>query len=253
MAAGHLSVKIGEAWTHAMHSIPTSDYHHTLTDRAINGATAIFQSWAPAVLAKCHLIAPLSSADYPVAHLPVNVFFTGSISTQWISAPENGALSNGSSTTYMPSAFLFVDFPVSNMSSIAPTYTCTADARWVKAIYIQDTVGTAGIKLLRTTVFSQNNYQPSITAYDKNFLQIGDAIYRRVHMDMDWLNALTPPIFSNANNSFRSLAALLSDVGIDNSTGLVPQNKTLFPKEPLEAIVATIIADGMSRHGFAAN
>lgn len=153
----------------------------------------------------------------------------------------------------MPSAFLFVDFPVSNMSSIAPTYTCTADARWVKAIYIQDTVGTAGIKLLRTTVFSQNNYQPSITAYDKNFLQIGDAIYRRVHMDMDWLNALTPPIFSNANNSFRSLAALLSDVGIDNSTGLVPQNKTLFPKEPLEAIVATIIADGMSRHGFAAN
>lgn len=83
-----------------------------------------------------------------------------------------------------------------------------------------------------------------------NFLPTNDGSWRRVQIDINWLKTLTPPV--NTVNPFQSsLAMLLRDIGADNSTGLVVKWEDIAPS--LESIVATLVADGMSRQGYTTN
>lgn len=91
---------------------------------------------------------------------------------------------------------------------------------------------------------------PDSAGYQYNFLPINDSSWRRVQISTGWLDNLTPRLSSNMSDS-SSLAALLTDAGLDNGTGLVIHWDDV--PAPLESIIATLVADGMSRQGYAAN
>ncbi len=73
-----------------------------------------------------------------------------------------------------------------------------------------------------------------------------DSTWRRLQIDLDWLNTLIPPL-TNIKSGYISLAALLTDMGIDNSTGIIVNWGDV--SSVLEAVVAALVADDMSRQG----
>lgn len=91
---------------------------------------------------------------------------------------------------------------------------------------------------------------PDLLGYEYNFLPVDDGSWRRVKIDTDWLNILTPP-FPGNTSGWTSLAALLTNMGVGNSTGLIVQWADVPAN--LETVIASLIVDGMSRQGYAAN
>lgn len=175
---------------------------------------------------------------------------SSNISAQWITVPEVARLSDNSNTTDVPSAFLSVQIPYSGSNNTGTAFTCSIDARWAMGTYTGGPVGDIDADYVQTATFQNTRPFPDIKGYQYNFLPIDDGSWRRVQIDLDWLNTLTPPL-GNSTSGWTSLAALLTDIGMDNSTG------TIFDwvdvSSVLESIIATLVADGMSRQGYAAN
>ena len=172
------------------------------------------------------------------------------ISAQWISVPETARLSDNSYTTDLPSAFLSVQIPYSGSNYTGTTFTCSIDARWAVGIYSGGPVGDLDADYVQTATIQNTRPFPDLTGYQYNFLPIDDGSWRRVQIDLDWLNTLTPAL-DNSTSGWTSLAALLTDMGMDNSTGMIVYWDDLPPI--LETVIATLVADGMSRQGYAAN
>ena len=106
-----------------------------------------------------------------------------------------------------------------------------------------DYIQTAAIQKSR-------HFAPDLRGYEYNFLPIDDGSWKRVKIEMDWLSNLTP-LLGNSTSGWTSLAVLLSDMGMDNSTGAIVKWDDVT--SILETVVATLVADGMSRQGYAAN
>lgn len=100
------------------------------------------------------------------------------------------------------------------------------------------------------TILNTRPFSADLKGYQYNFLPIDDGTWRRVQMDTEWLNGLTPPLPSN-RPGWNSLAALLTNIGLDNSTGLIFELNDVTSM--LETVIATLVADGMSPQGYAGN
>ncbi|KAL9043779.1 MAG: hypothetical protein Q9214_003045 [Letrouitia sp. 1 TL-2023] len=85
-------------------------------------------------------------------------------------------------------------------------------------------------------------YPSRVRGWKYNHLPVNDGSWRKVQIDSDWLEALTPHMDSNSSGS-TSLAYVLKNMDITNHT-----DPRVTPK--LEATIATLVADGMSRTGL---
>lgn len=176
---------------------------------------------------------------------------SSTISTQWIMVPKTARLSDNSYTTDLPGAFLSVQVPFSGSNNTGRAFTCSVDARWAMATYSGGPVGDLDADYVQTaSIRNTRPFIPGLQGFQYNFLPVDDGSWRRVEIDMDWLNTLTPPLGSSASG-WTSLAALLADMGMDNSTGIIVDWSDVLPV--LETIIATLVADSMSRQGYAAN
>ena len=176
---------------------------------------------------------------------------SSSISIRWITVPEDAPLSDHSSTNDMPSAFISVIIPHNHSNHTGTMFTCSVDARWAKAVYLGSGIADLDANYVQAaTIQNTRPFSAHLPGFQFNFLPINDGSWRRVQMDLDWLNILTPPLPSSAPD-WNSLAALFSDMGIDNSTGLIMNWFDIISS--VEAVIATVVADGMSRQGYAAN
>ena len=182
--------------------------------------------------------------------IETNFLVSSNISAQWITVPESAQLSDNSYTTDVPSAFLSVQIPYSESNDTGTTFTCSIDARWAMATYTGGPIRDVNADYVQTATIQNTRPIPDLTGYQYNFLPIDDGSWRQVQIDTDWLNTLTPPL-GNSTSGWNSLATLLTDIGMDNSTGIIVQWNDV--PSVLETIIATLVADGMSRQGYAAN
>ena len=183
--------------------------------------------------------------------IETKTLIASNISTQWVTVPKGAQLSDGSYTTDVPSIFLIVQIPDFNANQTGPTFTCSVDARWAVGTYSGGPVGDVDADYVQTaTVKNTRPFTSDLEGYQYNFLHIDDGSWRRVQIDIDWLYALTPPLGSNTSG-WTVLAALLKEIGMENSTGIVTD--WLDVSSMLETITATLVADGMSRQGYSAN
>ena len=198
----------------------------------------------------------LTSAKYPdlpeygvrldLSYLiETNTLIASNISTQWVTVPKRARLSDDPYTVDVPSAFLMVQIPDLNTNETGTTFTCSVDARWAVGTYSGGPVGDINADYVQTaTIKNTRPFASDLEGYQYNFLPIDDGSWRRVQIGIDWLYALTPPLGNNTSG-WTSLAALLTETGMDNRTGIL----TDWGDVPsmLETIIATLIADGMSR------
>ena len=159
-------------------------------------------------------------------------------------------LSDNSSTDDVPSALLSALVPHSESNTTRTMFTCSVDARWAMAIYHGGPIGDVNADYVQSATIQHIRPSGDITGYEYNFLPINDSSWRRVQIDTEWLNNLTPPS-ANTSSGYTSLSALLSDIGIDNSTGLIVEWGDVTPV--VESVIAAMVADGMSRQGYGAN
>ena len=143
-----------------------------------------------------------------------------------------------------------MQIPYSESNNTGITFTCSVDARWAMGIYSGGTVGDLDVDYVQTATIQNTRPFPDLPGYQYNFLPIDDGSWRRVQIDTDWLNTLTPTL-GNSTSGWTSLAALLTDMGMDNSTGMIVDWDDV--PSVLETVIATLVADGMSRQGYAAN
>ena len=183
--------------------------------------------------------------------IETNPIVSSNISAQWIAVPNGTRLSDDSYTTDVPSAFMAVQIPYDGTNDTGTTFTCSVDARWAVGIYSGGPVGDVDADYVQTaTIKNTRPFASDLTGYQYNFLPIDDGSWRRVQIDMDWLYTLTPPLGSNISG-WTSLANLLTNIGMDNSTGIIMDWWEVIPM--LETIIASLVADGMSRQGYGTN
>ena len=183
--------------------------------------------------------------------IETNTISSSNISAQWLPVPKDSRLSDDSHTTDMPSAFLSVQIPYIDSNETGTTFTCSVDARWAVGIYSGGPVGDVDADYVqKATIKNTRPFASDLDGYQYNFLPVDDGSWRRVHLDMDWLYALTP-LLGSSTSGWTSLAALLTEIGMDNSTGVIMDWWDVRPM--LEVIIATFVADGMSRQGYNVN
>ncbi|KAL8629490.1 hypothetical protein Q9189_004784 [Teloschistes chrysophthalmus] len=160
------------------------------------------------------------------------------------SVPETALLSNNGTTTDVPSALLNILVPHDDSDDTRTLMTCSIDARWTKANYRGLPVDAFnGHYSQQASWLKSQQYTHDLTGWQYSRRPVAGGYWRKVRMDNDWLEALTPSI-DNDTAGVTSLAGVFSDMGIDNNgnyTDTIPA---------VEAIVATMVTDGMSRTGF---
>lgn len=140
-----------------------------------------------------------------------------------------------------------MQLPYSGSNNTVFTYTCSVDALWTGSIYSGEPVGDVYADYTQTaTIQNIRPPAPIFDGYQYTLLLMDDSTWRRLQIDLDWLNTLIPPL-TNIKSGYISLAALLTDMGIDNSTGIIVNWGDV--SSVLEAVVAALVADDMSRQG----
>ncbi|MDI1491386.1 MAG: hypothetical protein OHK93_002595 [Ramalina farinacea] len=184
----------------------------------------------------------------------IGTLFTNSnrISTEWINVPETVPLSDNTTTTDLPSGFLSVLTPFSDSSDPANIFTCSIDARWALGNQLGSPVGDLDAEYVqRAEILRTRSFAPDLPGFQYNFLPIKDGSWRRLQIDTDWLNTLTPLLDDSGTSGWTSLAALFTGMGLDNSTGMIVDWSDV--SAPLESAIAAVVADGMSRLGYSLN
>ncbi|KAL9576638.1 MAG: hypothetical protein Q9212_006935 [Teloschistes hypoglaucus] len=166
------------------------------------------------------------------------------ISTFWGNVPKTALLSNNGTTTDVPSALLNILVPHDDSDDTRTLMTCSIDARWTKADYRGQPVDAFnGHYSQQASWLKSQQYSHDLTGWQYSRRPVAGGYWRKVRMDKDWLEALTPSI-DNDTAGATSLAGVFADMGIEhnrNYTDIIPA---------VEAIVATMVTDGMSRTGF---
>ncbi|KAL8838993.1 MAG: hypothetical protein Q9170_001923 [Blastenia crenularia] len=128
-------------------------------------------------------------------------------------------------------------------NTTAVFFTCSVDARWAKASFTGSPIDSFnGHYVQKADVLHERRYPPSFTGWEYSNLPVNDGSWRKVRIDIDWLEALTPSVDNNTSG-YTSLAALLNDLDIVNHT-----DTDATPT--LEGIIAALVANGMSRTNF---
>ena len=290
LAAAVLAKDASRIWWSSVLGTPKSSRHHRLFYRIRNATTSTFSAWAPVVRTVCAASVAVTSKqsgslvavsspkvtvyrELPMADqvkypytpeydwkpdvgylIATNFSVSSSIYTQWVPVPDTATLSDGSTTSDLPSALLSIVLPIGKdrkNRSTGVVYPCSVDARWAKSTYQGSNIALIGEVYSQTAQADhKRRFLPNHTGYDKNFLPINDGSWRKVKITNDWLYVLTPPL-SNGTSGQTVLSNLLAKLRLDNSTGEVFMWSDLT--SIIESITATVVADGMSRLGFTAN
>lgn len=182
---------------------------------------------------------------------------SSNISSRWLPIPVTPALlkfaGNGTvnHTDFLPSAFLGIQIPALDPSPASGTiFACSIDARWAPG----KSIATDGGPFSRFTQHSEiTNFrepQEIHPASRDGFLPKNDGSWTTVRIDPAWLNTLTPSLSTTAPG-FTTLSAFLESIDARNATGWMKSYNDIVAG--VEGILATLVADGMSRIGYTAN
>ena len=179
---------------------------------------------------------------------------------------------------YAPGAFLNVQIPYPESTSLGVMFPCAVDARWAPGNITTKYVGVSGTTPSQFGSITHHRYDPEY-AGEYPFLPVDDGSWITTDLTLDWLNALTPsldlgesPVLgggmsnsdSTATNGSQSttsnrttLAEIIHGTGSDNSTGelfgaIVSEGYDGI-HDTLETIIAALVVDGMSRVGYSNN
>ncbi|MCJ1333845.1 hypothetical protein MMC10_010551 [Thelotrema lepadinum] len=172
------------------------------------------------------------------------------VATRWVPVPETAQLQDQTRT----SAFINIQMPLGPSNNTTTViYTCSVDARWAMGTNKGGPIGYIDVEYVQSaTIKNTRPPEANMTGHSFNFLPVDDGTWRRVRMDLDWLNTLTPPLSTNDSVSdFTSLSALITAVGLDNSTGLIIEWENGIAT--LEVVIAALVTNGLSRQGYTAN
>ena len=89
----------------------------------------------------------------------------------------------------------------------------------------------------------------SYAGSEQGFLPINDGTWTTVSISSEWLAALTPLADPDAEG-FTTFASALEAAGVDTSTGFMPRGNWRAIRAGIESLLATTVADGMSRIGL---
>lgn len=161
-----------------------------------------------------------------------------------MNVPQSALLSNRSVTRDVPSALLNVAIPGNTTNDTAMVLTCSIDARWAMGDYQGGPITLTPWQYVQSAVMqSPNLFDADATGDPSNH---GNPSWRPVQIDMDWLESLTPPL--DKDITYNSLAAILKA-----TNSVLLENGTYFQNfshnVQVEIVVASLIADGMSRVG----
>jgi hypothetical protein len=197
-------------------------------------------------------VQPIDGSEYPGGmqfsfSLTNPISDTPRISSAWFETPEDqqvGTRVDGDNIKGRSSAYLNVQIPT-NGSSTGVLASCSIDARWLLA----NVYGTGGIWLNDHITYEVNG---DVTWQEQIYFPDGDTRnFSSVRLTPDWLFALTPNLGNATDDSWNSLSYMLTELGVDNSTGLI--RNWAEAGQTIETTVSAIIADGMSRVGFESN
>ncbi|KAI4109389.1 MAG: hypothetical protein L6R37_000546 [Teloschistes peruensis] len=181
------------------------------------------------------------------------------ISTFWGTVPETALLSNNATTTDVPSALLNILMPQNGSNDTRTLMTCSVDARWTKSNYRGQSVDSFNWHYSQQASWIQSQqYSHDLVGWEYSRRPVAGDYWRKVQIDKNWLEALTPSIdnetagatsLAGVLEDLESLAGVFEDMDIENDVG----NSTDALRQVVarvEAIVATMVTDGMSRTGF---
>ena len=260
LAAASPSYQLTQRWTDAVSGIGgvSSQAHYK---RHGPGTVVRMTGYIPTVRVSCNQYINASFPDnntwlYPYLSangMPANGYYklpagrlynTSTIAAVWRVAPHGSAtLTDGSAIDYFPSTFL--DLQITHNGTFEPfgaAYTCSIDARWIR----RDTVGTQFNYDDPSSyfVFGEDEY-----GNENTFPYADESIpaHGAVKMTLDWLNNLTPPL-DDQNNGYTTMSQIFEATRLDDAF------TDQAPKLPFtESIIATVVADGMSRVGYLDN
>lgn len=167
------------------------------------------------------------------------------VATNWFHSPSSiNIITNHSTITYFPSAFLSVQLPTPN-KNVTHLLTCSIDAKWAKGsnrgFFSFATRARYDAKPeTLSSLYPQLESQVVPWSFWKYQAQ-DDGAWRPVNLSVDWLNQLTPSLNSSIPG-WTTLSNIITSLDMD-LTGSALQPLT-------ESIVATMVTDGMSRVGY---
>ena len=190
---------------------------------------------------------------------------TSTITTKWLTKPSQPNLSyNSSVIDYYPSAFLTIQIPRAGSTVEGTVFACSVDARWAQGNNVGTSVRSVTDNSLQHGEVDSN---AAVFAWTDMLLPIDDGTWQTVDLDLSWLEVLTPPLVTSPNNTglssavpfpenlglpgWTTLSALFQLAGYDGSAGNLEDASDLG--KITEEIIALLVADGMSRVGFAQN
>ncbi|KAF2100251.1 hypothetical protein NA57DRAFT_73861 [Rhizodiscina lignyota] len=256
-------------WTNAISSLRgiSSKAHY---QRNIGGSTFRVKSAVPFVRANCFEYVNFTVPDnfmlYPYLpetgsaqgicyRLPNQTILDSTLpAAQWIIPNASYPLSNGTESVPSPSAFVNLQISAagSRWANFSAIMACSVDARWINTT----NVGT-GFDATSQRSYSVHAEPPEAYINPPPGIQFPATEEQvKASFDKDWLDALSPLVeagdVQNFNTStypgYNTLADILHAMTLDDG------HTALFAIiDQISSVVATVVADGMSRVGYRAN
>ena len=217
-----------------------------------NGAPPVFTvpSYMPLVRTRCNLYQnfsmPADRWEYPS-------FPDRGPSNGNITLPSHGLLnSTWAATSWRPAAdktgststFLDVQIPQNGSFTVWGAFlTCSVDARWIW----NDNVGLDFDYDFPSRYHVEGAWPDTSNGSDFPWIDHRIPEHGPVAMDADWLQTLTPSV-DPSRPGFSTLASILHAMDVDG-----PFTAIFAIVPEIESVIATIVADGMSRVGYGIN
>ncbi|KAJ5655060.1 hypothetical protein N7490_002063 [Penicillium lividum] len=266
MATGAYSSELASAWYNmALFGAPSvHNKYRNFQYRERNSTVTNVRTILPAVRTNCNLYENISfltmnnsfQPEYQPALtaigflLPSPTGYNSSrVTAQWrpISNYEPIGVNvdpQGNWISGWPSVFLDVQIPYQDQSSTGVFMSCSIDARWA----VGDVVGTnigymSGVPVQQPSI-------PTQASVLNNWPAVNDGTWQTVRLEQSWLDALTP-VLDNTTSHWTTLSSVISATGADNSSSLVVAYGDIIGS--VEAAIASLVVDGMSRVGYVDN
>ena len=178
---------------------------------------------------------------------------TSVVRTLWISIPKGNIQvvhSQGNQTDPLPSALLLLQFPL-NSTTAGAVFTCSVDARWTNFTSTFDSFNDQEIPLYGVPATYARLRD---TTFDIDGRPIIGQSSSPVHLDLAWLNALTPSLNktnseNDVNSGYNTLSRALDSVPRNLSEeGL--KDFLYSTSLGIEGFLPTLVVDGMARFNF---
>jgi hypothetical protein len=144
---------------------------------------------------------------------------------------------------------------IMNSSRTLNLFRCSIDTRWVRGSNLSSGIPVTDNMVIYGALDSTQNPNTNSTAdTDPMWSANSGPNWRYAELDQEWLDVLSP-ILGGRNTTkapgWNTVASMLTSAGFDNSTGMVDSWTGVI--HTMESAITTLMVDGMSRAGLAAN